>query len=113
MNLEILLWTVPQRDLPHHLQPQVLPDRRLLCPKFYTGSDHRILRARTTINWDLYTSLIGLWEDAVMDSVDEEYDRFVTPLLSAFGKMPSWTTSMRNTTASCTISTIVLREPRA
>ncbi|VDO32221.1 unnamed protein product, partial [Heligmosomoides polygyrus] len=63
---------------------------------FYTGSDHRLLRARfrfsrqgekaakfkkrsprTTINWDLYTSLVGLWEDAVMDNVDEEYDRFV------------------------------------
>uniref|UniRef100_A0A183GFM2 Secreted protein n=1 Tax=Heligmosomoides polygyrus TaxID=6339 RepID=A0A183GFM2_HELPZ len=33
--------------------------------------------------------------------------------LSAFGKMPSRTTSMRNTTASRTISTIVLRELRA
>ncbi|VDO74397.1 unnamed protein product [Heligmosomoides polygyrus] len=68
-----------------------------VVPKFYTGSDHRLLRARfrfsrqgekaakfkkksrprTTINWDLYTSLAGLWEDAVMDNVDEEYDRFV------------------------------------
>ncbi|VDO19485.1 unnamed protein product [Heligmosomoides polygyrus] len=67
-----------------------------VVPKFYTGSDHRLLRARfrfsrqgekaakfkkrsprTTINWDLYTSLVGLWEDAVMDNVDEEYDRFV------------------------------------
>ncbi|VDP39053.1 unnamed protein product, partial [Heligmosomoides polygyrus] len=61
----------------------------------YTGSDHRLLRARfrfsrqgektakfkkrsprTTINWDLYSSLAGLWEDAVMDNIDEEYDRF-------------------------------------
>uniref|UniRef100_A0A183FQD5 HARE-HTH domain-containing protein n=1 Tax=Heligmosomoides polygyrus TaxID=6339 RepID=A0A183FQD5_HELPZ len=33
-----------------------------------------------------------------------------TPLLPAFVKMPSWTTSMWNTTTSCTISTIVLRE---
>ncbi|VDP13183.1 unnamed protein product [Heligmosomoides polygyrus] len=60
-------------------------------PKFYTGSDHRLLRARfrfsrqgekalkfkkrsprTTINWDLYTSLAGLWEDTVMDNIDEE-----------------------------------------
>ncbi|VDO96059.1 unnamed protein product [Heligmosomoides polygyrus] len=67
-----------------------------VVPMFYTGSDHRLLRARfrfsrqgekaakfkkrsprTTINWDLYTSLVGLWEDAVMDNVDEEYDRFV------------------------------------
>ncbi|VDO33134.1 unnamed protein product [Heligmosomoides polygyrus] len=33
--------------------------------------------------------------------------------MPAFGKMPSWTTSTRNTTASCTISTIVLRKLRA
>ncbi|VDP52711.1 unnamed protein product [Heligmosomoides polygyrus] len=32
---------------------------------------------RTTINWDLYTSLAGLWEDTVMDIIDEEYDHFV------------------------------------
>ncbi|VDO95533.1 unnamed protein product [Heligmosomoides polygyrus] len=79
-----------------------------IVAKLYTGSDHRLLRARfrfsrqgekaakfkkrnprTTVNWDLYTSLVGLWEDAVMDNVDEEYDRFVH------------------------ISMIVLREPRA
>ncbi|VDP51724.1 unnamed protein product [Heligmosomoides polygyrus] len=32
---------------------------------------------RTTINWDLYTSLAGLWEDTVIDNIDEEYDHFV------------------------------------
>ncbi|VDO87539.1 unnamed protein product [Heligmosomoides polygyrus] len=67
-----------------------------VVPNFYTGSDNRLLRARfrfsrqgemaakfrkrssrTTINWDIYISLVGLWEDAVMDNVDEEYDRFV------------------------------------
>ncbi|VDO37367.1 unnamed protein product [Heligmosomoides polygyrus] len=56
-----------------------------VVPKFYMGSDHRLLRARfrfsrqgekavkfkkrsprTTINWDMYISLAGLWEDAVM-----------------------------------------------
>ncbi|VDO99500.1 unnamed protein product [Heligmosomoides polygyrus] len=61
-----------------------------VVPKFYTGSDQRLLSARfrfsrhgekaakfkkrsprTTINWNLYTSLAGLWEDAVMDNVDE------------------------------------------
>ncbi|VDP05417.1 unnamed protein product [Heligmosomoides polygyrus] len=79
-----------------------------VVPKFYTGSDHRLLRARfrfsrqrekavklkkrnlrTNINWDLYTPLAGLWKDTVMDNIDEEYDRL------------------------CTISAIVLREPRA
>ncbi|VDP24113.1 unnamed protein product [Heligmosomoides polygyrus] len=69
--------------------------------KFYTGSDHRPQgfafrvkekaakfkkrNPRTTINWDFNTSLAGLWK---------------------------WTTS-RNTTASCTISAIVLSEPKA
>ncbi|VDP61079.1 unnamed protein product, partial [Heligmosomoides polygyrus] len=33
--------------------------------------------SRTTINWDLYTSLAGLWEDTVMDNIDEECDHFV------------------------------------
>ncbi|VDO19208.1 unnamed protein product [Heligmosomoides polygyrus] len=39
--------------------------------KFKKGSP------RTTINWDMYISLAGLWEDTVMDNIDEEYDRFV------------------------------------
>ncbi|VDM56859.1 unnamed protein product [Angiostrongylus costaricensis] len=68
-------------------------------PKFYTGSDHRLLRARfyfsrkgekdakfknriprTTINWDLFNSLVGCWEDAVVDNIDEEYDRLIQHL---------------------------------
>ncbi|VDP45390.1 unnamed protein product [Heligmosomoides polygyrus] len=49
-----------------------------VVPKFYTGSDHSLLRgARTIINLDLYTSLAGLWEDTVMGNIDEEYDHFV------------------------------------
>ncbi|VDP42377.1 unnamed protein product [Heligmosomoides polygyrus] len=78
-----------------------------VVPKFYTGSNHRLPRARfrfsrktegyeiqeeesrTTISWDPYTSLTGLWEDTVTDNIDEEYDRVVT------------------------ISVIVLRKPRA
>ncbi|VDP17945.1 unnamed protein product [Heligmosomoides polygyrus] len=31
MDLEILRWQVPQRDRPHHPQPQILPDQRLRC----------------------------------------------------------------------------------
>ncbi|VDP13217.1 unnamed protein product [Heligmosomoides polygyrus] len=65
-------------------------------PKFHTGSDNRLLRAklrfssqgekaakfknrnpRTTIDWDIYTSLAGCWKDTVMDNFDEEYDCFV------------------------------------
>ncbi|VDP38486.1 unnamed protein product [Heligmosomoides polygyrus] len=57
---------------------------------FYTESDHCHLRVRflfsrqgemtskfkersprTTVSWDLYTSLAGLWEDTVMENIDE------------------------------------------
>ncbi|VDO27842.1 unnamed protein product, partial [Heligmosomoides polygyrus] len=73
-----------------------------VVPKFYTGSDHRLLRARfrfsrqgekavkfkkrsprTTTSWDRYTSPAGLWEDTVMDNIDEEYDHFVPPAKGA------------------------------
>ncbi|VDP52225.1 unnamed protein product [Heligmosomoides polygyrus] len=33
--------------------------------------------SETTINWYMYTSLAGLWENTVIDNIDEEYDRFV------------------------------------
>ncbi|RCN49099.1 hypothetical protein ANCCAN_04844 [Ancylostoma caninum] len=32
------------------------------------------------INWDLFTSLAGFWEDAVVDNIDEEYDLLVQHL---------------------------------
>ncbi|EYC40695.1 hypothetical protein Y032_0601g510 [Ancylostoma ceylanicum] len=62
-----------------------------VVPKFYTGSDHRLLRARfffsrkgekaakykkrspkPTITRDLFTTLAGFWEDTVVDNIDEE-----------------------------------------
>ncbi|VDM58626.1 unnamed protein product [Angiostrongylus costaricensis] len=68
-------------------------------PKFYTGSENRHVRARfyfwqkgekaanfrnpspkTTINWDLFDSSVGCCEDAVVDNIDEEYDRFIQHL---------------------------------
>ncbi|KAE9412465.1 hypothetical protein Angca_007132, partial [Angiostrongylus cantonensis] len=67
--------------------------------KFYTGSDHCLVRARfyfsrkgekatkfknrsprTTTNWDLFNSLVGCCEDAVVDNIDEEYDRLIQHL---------------------------------
>uniref|UniRef100_A0A0K0D9W4 Transposase n=1 Tax=Angiostrongylus cantonensis TaxID=6313 RepID=A0A0K0D9W4_ANGCA len=30
---------------------------------------------KTTTNWDLLSSLVGCWEGAVVDNIDEEYDR--------------------------------------
>ncbi|RCN47980.1 hypothetical protein ANCCAN_05919 [Ancylostoma caninum] len=35
---------------------------------------------KPVINWDLFTSLAGFWEDAVVDNTDEEYDRLVQHL---------------------------------
>ncbi|KIH54708.1 hypothetical protein ANCDUO_15144 [Ancylostoma duodenale] len=47
--------------------------------KFYR-EDHIFYKRRSpkpVINWDLFTLLAGLWEDAVVDNIDEEYDRLV------------------------------------
>ncbi|KAK6732039.1 hypothetical protein RB195_016424 [Necator americanus] len=70
-----------------------------LVSKFYTGSDHRLLRGRFSltrreekpakfrepdrraiINWDLFATLAGFWEDSAMDNIDEEYDWLVEHL---------------------------------
>ncbi|KAK6763002.1 hypothetical protein RB195_023635 [Necator americanus] len=70
-----------------------------VVPKFYNGSDHRLLRGRfsfarreekagkfrkrslrTIIYWDLFATLAGFWEDSAMDNINEEYDRFVEDL---------------------------------
>ncbi|KAK6749341.1 hypothetical protein RB195_001771 [Necator americanus] len=63
------------------------------------GSDHRLLRGRfsftrraenaatfrgrnprTVINWDLFATPAGFWEDSAMDNIDEEYERLVEHL---------------------------------
>ncbi|KAK6740396.1 hypothetical protein RB195_008700 [Necator americanus] len=69
-----------------------------VVPKFYTGSDHHLLRrfsftrrakkvakyrernSRTVINWDLFATLAGFWEDSAIDNIDEEYDRLIEHL---------------------------------
>ncbi|KIH60077.1 hypothetical protein ANCDUO_09680 [Ancylostoma duodenale] len=50
--------------------------------KFYR-EDHTFYKGRSlkpVINWDLFSSLAGFWEDAVVDNIDEEYDRLVQHL---------------------------------
>ncbi|KAK6745869.1 hypothetical protein RB195_012155 [Necator americanus] len=85
-----------------------------VVPKFYTGSDHRLLRGRfsftrraekaakfrernprTTINWDLFATLAGFWEDSAMDNIDEEYDRLVEHLHDCAKKAESFKTTRR------------------
>ncbi|RCN30644.1 hypothetical protein ANCCAN_23580 [Ancylostoma caninum] len=36
--------------------------------------------SKPVINWGLFTSLAGFWEDAVVDNIDEEYDWLVQHL---------------------------------
>ncbi|XGW19910.1 hypothetical protein V3C99_003613 [Haemonchus contortus] len=79
-----------------------------VVPKFYTGSDHRLLRARfcfsvrgeramkfrkrspkTSINWDHFASLANKWEDSVIDNIDDEYNRLVEHLHDSARKAES------------------------
>ncbi|ETN78172.1 endonuclease/exonuclease/phosphatase family protein [Necator americanus] len=85
-----------------------------VVPKFHTGSDHRLLRGRfsftrraekavkfrernprTTINWDLFATLAGFWEDSAIDNIDEEYDRLVEHLHDCAKKAESFKTTKR------------------
>ncbi|KAJ1362618.1 hypothetical protein KIN20_022235 [Parelaphostrongylus tenuis] len=99
--LTSLPWESPNGEY-HNEIDHIIVNRRFcltdvaVVPKFYTASDHRLLRAtfrfsmkgekaakfkqrspRTTINWDAFKSLVGSWEDTVVDNIDEEYDRLV------------------------------------
>ncbi|KAK6764697.1 hypothetical protein RB195_024864 [Necator americanus] len=83
-----------------------------VVPKFYTGSHHRLLRGRfsftrreekaaktrernprTAINWDLFATLAGFWEDSALDKDDEEYDRLVEHLHDCAKKAESFKTT--------------------
>ncbi|KAK6733446.1 hypothetical protein RB195_017283 [Necator americanus] len=85
-----------------------------VVPKFYTGLDHRLLRGRfsftrreekafkfrernprTIINWDLFATLAGFWEDSAMVNIDEEYDRLVEHLHDGAMKAESFKTTKR------------------
>ena len=101
-----LRWTWESPDGQFHNEIDHIIFNRRFCltdvavvPKFYTGSDHRLLRARfhfsmrveraskfrkrsprTVINWDHFTSLVSSWEDSVIENIDEEYHRLVEHL---------------------------------
>ncbi|KAK6756043.1 hypothetical protein RB195_014437 [Necator americanus] len=57
--------------------------------------DHIIVNKRTTINWDLFATLAGFWEDSAMDNIDEEYDRLVEHLHDCAKKAESFKTTKR------------------
>ncbi|VDM64763.1 unnamed protein product [Angiostrongylus costaricensis] len=97
-------WESPNGEY-HNEIDHIIVNRRFcltdvaVFPKFHTGSDHCLLRARfyfsrkeekaakfqtrssrTTANWDVFNSLVGCWEDAVVDNIDEDYDRLIQHL---------------------------------
>ncbi|ETN77925.1 hypothetical protein NECAME_10709 [Necator americanus] len=51
--------------------------------------------SETTINWDLFATLPGFWEDSAMDNIDEEYDRLVQHLRDWAKKAESFKTTKR------------------
>ena len=94
-------WESPSGEY-HNEIDHIIVNRRYcltdvaVVSKFYTGSDHCLLRAKfyftrngeravkfrkhlpmKTINWDLFSSISGSWRDTVIDNIDEEYERFV------------------------------------
>ncbi|KAK6732635.1 hypothetical protein RB195_016787 [Necator americanus] len=86
----------------------------VVVPKFYTRSDYHLLQRRfsftrraekaakfrernprTIINWDIFATLAGFWEDSAMDNIDEEYDRLVEHLHDCSKKAESFKTTKR------------------
>ncbi|KAK6741372.1 hypothetical protein RB195_009303 [Necator americanus] len=112
-------WESPDRGSRNEIDHIIVNKRFCLTdvavvPKFYTGSNHRLLRGRfsftrrkekaakfrersprTIINRDLFVTLAGFWEDSAMDSIGEEYDRTrrEQPLHREGGRRKSSTTS--------------------
>ncbi|EYC45316.1 hypothetical protein Y032_0432g1355 [Ancylostoma ceylanicum] len=103
----------PTWELYHNEIDHIIVNRRFyltdvgVVPKFYTGSDHHLLRARffflrkgekaakykkrspkPTINWDLFTTLAGFWEDTVIDNIDEECERPIQHLRDSTKRKP-------------------------
>ncbi|KAK6753944.1 hypothetical protein RB195_013125 [Necator americanus] len=55
-------------------------NRNSRSPPLYAGRGNHLVEERerdpkTIINWDLFATLAGFWEDSAMDNIDEEYDR--------------------------------------
>uniref|UniRef100_A0A0K0CZ71 Transposase n=1 Tax=Angiostrongylus cantonensis TaxID=6313 RepID=A0A0K0CZ71_ANGCA len=97
-------WESPNGEYYNHID-HIIVNRKFcltdvaVVSKFYTESDQRLLHARfyftrkgqkaakfknrsprPTTNWGLFNSLVGCWEDTVVDNIDEEYDRLIEHL---------------------------------
>ncbi|KAK6752542.1 hypothetical protein RB195_003766 [Necator americanus] len=100
-----LRWTWDSFGGGYHTEiDHIIVSRRLwlvgvaVVPKCYRGPNHRVLRERTpftrreqkaakfrersprtTVDWDLFATLAGSWEDS-MDRIDDECDQVVEHL---------------------------------
>ncbi|KIH68353.1 hypothetical protein ANCDUO_01310 [Ancylostoma duodenale] len=64
--------------------------------KFYR-EDHTFYKSpKPVVNWGLFTSLAGFWEDAVVDNIDEKYDRLVQHLRDSAKKAEGSRTTKRH-----------------
>ncbi|KAK6763466.1 hypothetical protein RB195_023966 [Necator americanus] len=82
-------------------QKRVLPDGRRCCTKVPYGiassvaAKFRERNPRTIINWDLFATLAGFWENSAMDNIGEEYDRLVEHFHDCAKKAKSFKTTKR------------------
>ncbi|KAK6739367.1 hypothetical protein RB195_021037 [Necator americanus] len=83
-------------DFNAKIGPRRTPEELLMGLTAYNGmrlSEERY--PRTIINWDLFATLAGFWEDPAMDNIDEEHDRFVEHLHDCAKKAESFKTTKR------------------
>ncbi|XGW34710.1 hypothetical protein V3C99_018596 [Haemonchus contortus] len=129
-----LIWTWESPGGQFHNEIDHIIFNRKFCltdvavaPKFYTGSDHRLPRARfcfsvggeramkfrkrspkTSIDWNHFASLASEWEDSVIDNIDEECNRPVKHLYDSARKA----VSLQETKRRPSSKTLVLMRQR-
>ncbi|KAK6727635.1 hypothetical protein RB195_005369 [Necator americanus] len=54
-----------------------------------------LTETRTIIDWELFASLVGFWEDTIMDNIDDEYKRLVEHLHDCTSKAKSFKTTKK------------------
>ncbi|KAK6755379.1 hypothetical protein RB195_014009 [Necator americanus] len=111
------MWESPDRDIMKFTTSSSLkgyPDGCRCCTKVYTGSDHPHIRGRfsftrkggktakftkrtprTIIDLELFASLVGFWEDTVMEKIDDEYEQLVGRLHDCTREAKSFKTTKR------------------
>ncbi|EYB86323.1 hypothetical protein Y032_0281g1252 [Ancylostoma ceylanicum] len=113
------MWESPDGEYHNEIDYIIVNQRFCLTdvgvvPKFFIESDHRLLRTRSffshrgkkaakfkksspkpIINWDLFTTLSGFWENTVVDNIDEEYERLIQHLPNSAKKAEGSRTTKR------------------